>query len=250
VMGFSHPNSSDLGGPAAARELYTYLAHHPSTATFLATKLARHFVADTPPATLVAKLAKVYLANDTRIGPVLRALFSSAEFGASAGMKLRRPMDHLVATARAVGLRPGTDPKALLALTYSLDRPGHMPFRWPTPDGYPDTAAAWQSAGQALSQFTTSNALLRGHGPQGFGYTKPGELLTDPAAATTAGAITAQLAMRFFGRAPSAGETRSVLTILSGASYPRTFAAGSGAQNEAVAVAAVLLFHSPAFLTR
>ena len=43
-------------GPQALTELLRDLARHPSTARFVSTKLARHFVADEPPAALVDRL--------------------------------------------------------------------------------------------------------------------------------------------------------------------------------------------------
>ncbi len=48
-------------GPASAdRAVLRDLARHPSTARFIATKLARHFVADEPPAALVDRLARSF----------------------------------------------------------------------------------------------------------------------------------------------------------------------------------------------
>ena len=126
VMTFTHPNNVAAEGATAAREFYEYLAFHPSTATFLATKLARRFVGDTPPAALVTRLADVYLKNDTQIVPVLRELFGSAEFAASAGQKLRRPMEHLAAVARALDVRQGTDPKLLRDFVYQLSASGKV----------------------------------------------------------------------------------------------------------------------------
>ncbi len=250
VMAFSHSNAAPDGGPAAARELLAYLAHHRNTAMFLATKLARHFVADAPPASLVSTLADTYLANDTQITPVLRTLFSSSEFGASAGAKLRRPMEHVAAVGRAVGLTPTSDPAGLVNLARALSSAGHAPFEWTTPDGYPDVAEAWQSAGQALRQFSLAVDLIRGRRKDAFGYLQPEDLLSDTATATTPTAVAAQLCLRFFGRAPSAGEAKAVVTVLSGPGAPATYVAGSPQQREACAVAALLLVHSPSFLSR
>ena len=78
----------------------------PATAGFIATKLARRFVADVPPPALVTRLARVYLANDTDIRPVLRELISSREFARSRGKKVRTPVEDVVATWRALGARP------------------------------------------------------------------------------------------------------------------------------------------------
>ena len=50
------------------------LARHPSTARFLATKLARHFVADEPPAAAVDRVAHAYRASDGDLPAVYAAL--------------------------------------------------------------------------------------------------------------------------------------------------------------------------------
>ena len=92
VLGFTDPNRSTYGEKVAVAYL-RYLATHPATARHLARKLAVRFVSDTPSAALVAHLAKVYLAHDTAIVPVLRALFRSREFTRSAGDKVKRPFE-------------------------------------------------------------------------------------------------------------------------------------------------------------
>ncbi len=249
IMGFSHPNGVAAEGATAAREFYEYLAFHPSTAKYLATKLARRFVSDTPPAALVSQLANVYLANDTEMVPVLKALFASSEFAVSAGQKTRRPMEHLIAVGRSIGLLPSSDPKTLRELIWSLTAAGHFPLSCPTPDGFSDMGADWQSAGQAIAQYSNARSMLNGWWPKGFGYPKPSSLLTTPATATTPAAIGEQVCARLFGRAPKANESTAVATLLSGKDLPRTFTPGETQDNATKAVVA-LLMHASAFLTR
>jgi uncharacterized protein (DUF1800 family) len=249
IMGFSHPNNVAAQGPTAAREFYEYLAFHPSTATHLATKLARRFVSDDPPASLVSSLAGVYLANDTQIVPVLKALFGSKEFAASGGQKVRRPMEHLVAVARVIGLTPSSTAQTLRDLANALTSAGHAPLSCPTPDGFSDLAAGWQSPGQAIAQYTRARELLRGTSPRGFGYPAPSSLLVNPATATTAAAIAEQVSARLFGRAPTANESAAVTTLLSGTGMPRTFSPGK-TQDDATVAVLTLLVQANAFLTR
>ena len=104
VMGFSHPNADADGRPVVAAYL-TYLAHHPATAHRLARKLAIRYVSDSPSAALVDHLAQVYLANNTAIVPVLRALVAHPEFIAAKGLKVRNPADDVVATWRALDVQ-------------------------------------------------------------------------------------------------------------------------------------------------
>ncbi|MFQ6172598.1 DUF1800 domain-containing protein [Oryzobacter sp. R7] len=151
ILGFSHANDSAFGEAAGVAYL-THLARHPRTARRIATKLCVRFVADAPPAALVDRLAQVYLANDTRIAPVVRALLLSPEFAASTGQKTKRPLENLVSTARVLGARPGADTKDWLReLLWAARVAGQAPMAWPAPNGYPDVAGAWAGAGAVLA---------------------------------------------------------------------------------------------------
>lgn len=151
VMDFSDPNGSAAGGEAVAVAYLRHLANHPETALRLAEKLCLRFVDDRPVPVLAQRLADTYLANGTAIAPVLRELFTSAEFAASIGQKVRRPMEDVVATLRVLGVSPekaGTN--GMRSLYFICNQLGNAPYAWATPDGYPDTAAAWESAGASL----------------------------------------------------------------------------------------------------
>ncbi len=168
VMGFSHTNA-DPDGRAVVAAYLGYLATHPSTARRLCHKLAVRFVRDDPPRALVDRLVRVYLANDTSIAPVLVSLFSSPEFAASAGAKVRTPYESMLATVRALGLTPPTSGTApLTELYWACSTVGQQPLAWPQPDGFPDNAAAWQSAGGALSRWNMNNSLANDWWPKGF----------------------------------------------------------------------------------
>ncbi|MDO9495895.1 MAG: DUF1800 domain-containing protein, partial [Nocardioides sp.] len=110
VMGFSDPNASGDGRDLTRRYL-TYLARHPATAQRIARKLARKFVRDDPPQSLVDRLARVYLANGTAIKPVLRALVASPAFAAAAGAKVKDPCEDVVSTYRVLRARLGRPPE-------------------------------------------------------------------------------------------------------------------------------------------
>lgn len=171
VLGFTDPNTTRTGGYDVAKRYLNYLARHPRTATRLATKLAQRFVADAPPAALVERLAAVYLANDTAIVPVLRALFASPEFLGSAGQKMRRPYEDLIATVRALGIRPPAADRAdwsygIRALYWMSGDVGHAPLGWHPPNGYPDVAGAWQSASGLLGRWNAHTLLATGWWPK------------------------------------------------------------------------------------
>ena len=78
----------------AAREdgerVLDLLAAHPSTATFIATKLARRFVADDPPPALVSAPPRRSPARDGDLRAVVRTILTSPEFVARGGATARR----------------------------------------------------------------------------------------------------------------------------------------------------------------
>ncbi|MFI5493701.1 DUF1800 domain-containing protein [Actinoplanes sp. NPDC051859] len=213
ILGFAHANAS-TDGEAAALAFLDYLAQHPKTAERIATKLCVRFVADEAPASLVTKLAEIYLANDTAITPVLKALFTSAEFAASVGQKVRTPFEDLVATVRALGLGPEKAGVAALdALYNNLVNAGNAPFRWAPPNGYPDVAAAWASPSAFLMRCNSHLNLAAGWYPKQL--TRPTDLLKAlvPVLPATYGGLVDALAVRLVGTKLPAAHTAAVLSV-------------------------------------
>jgi uncharacterized protein (DUF1800 family) len=191
-----------------------YLAHHPATAQRLATKLCVRFVADVAPASLVTKLTKVYLDNGTAIAPVLRALFTSPEFAASAGQKMRTPLEDLAATVRALGLGPETSGiKALDALYNVLVDAGNAPYRWSPPNGFPDVAAAWASPSAFLLKCNIHLNLAAGWYPSQL--TRPANLLKSlvPVRPATFGALVNALAVGLTGTELPPAQVAAALSV-------------------------------------
>ncbi|MDQ3484535.1 MAG: DUF1800 domain-containing protein [Actinomycetota bacterium] len=155
VMDFKRANA-DPDGRTLTREYLSYLARHPRTAERIARKLAVKFVTDTPPQSLVDRLASVYLANNTEIKPVLRALVGSTEFKGSIGGKVRDPNEDLVATYRVLRARvtkpPGGDNAyAANSILWQASDIGAVPFGWPRPDGQPIDNDSWSSPARLIA---------------------------------------------------------------------------------------------------
>ena len=173
VLGFT--STGDGRGGQTAKDYLTYLAHHPATAQRIATKLATRFVSDAPSPKLVGTLATIYLANDTDIRPVLRALVRHPEFTAAAKRKIRTPVADLVASLRVLGVdvrRPNDRESAAHTMAYLHG--GLQPYAWPRPDGAPDTTAAYASAGRMLHSLSMHWSLCGGYWPtDGVSYRSP-----------------------------------------------------------------------------
>ncbi len=155
IMGFTDSNLL-RDGREVTRKFLRYLAKHPATAKRICRKLALRFVSDSPSDALVDQLAAVYLANDTAIAPVLKALVNSAEFQQSAEKKVRTPEDDVVATYRVLGAKiaaPKSKASAANSILWQCQEVGLGPFRWPRPDGRPEVAQPWSSTSRMLASF-------------------------------------------------------------------------------------------------
>lgn len=129
----------EAGGVAALR----FLATHPSTQRFLATKLVRHFVADDPPPDAVRTIEDALRDSSGNLG-VASAALVKLDAAWQPGIKLRTPMEFVVAAVRCLDLPPGQVP--MVGILGGLGQP-----LWaaPAPNGWPDRAADW-SAPEAM----------------------------------------------------------------------------------------------------
>jgi uncharacterized protein (DUF1800 family) len=127
------------------------LAIHPATATHLAGKLAAHFVADDPPAALVADLAAEWRRSGGDLGRVAAALAGHPLALDAPPEKIRPPFDYLAAALRALGVTgdevqdwPDNHLRRL-ALTPMVTM-GQTWMGAPSPAGWPDRARDWLTA--------------------------------------------------------------------------------------------------------
>ena len=144
-------------GAAEGEQVLARLAMHPATAHHLATKLARQFVADEPPAALVERLAAVYLKNDGELMPVYRALIAADESWKEPLAKYKTPQDFVLSTFRALNFVP-EKPEQLIPF---LTEAGQRPFTPGSPAGWPDTAAAWDGGDALLKRVEWAGAVGR-----------------------------------------------------------------------------------------
>jgi uncharacterized protein (DUF1800 family) len=133
------------------------LAVHPSSARFIALKLARRFIADNPPPEAVESAAKAFISTKGDIKTVLRVLL--LDHAGAMQPKYKRPADFVVSALRMLEARSDSG----LDLHTFLGRMGQRYFSWPTPDGYPDRADAWQ--GNLLPRWQFALALMQNEIP-------------------------------------------------------------------------------------
>lgn len=146
----------DDGGMEDGREVIDLLARHPSTARFLANKLAVKFVSDEPPPALVDRVAAAFTRSDGDIRETLRALFHDPEFFAPQHYraKIKTPFELVASSLRA--LQAETNGREVQALLMDLGEPL---YGYQAPTGYPDTAADWVNSGALLKRMNFAVAL-------------------------------------------------------------------------------------------
>jgi uncharacterized protein (DUF1800 family) len=139
------------------------LASHPSTATFIATKLARRFVSDTPPAALVARATATFRRTKGDIREVVRTIVTSPEFFASASYraKVKSPFELVASTMRAMHAPPDATPRT----SQLVSRLGQPIFGHQAPNGYPETGDAWMNTGAILNRINFGLAAASGRVP-------------------------------------------------------------------------------------
>jgi len=168
-------------GQAAIDTLLTDLARHPSTARHLATKLARHFVTDQPPADLVQAVAQTLLQTGGDLQATARTLFTHPEtWQVSHPGKWKRP-EELVLSAHRLLKWPLERIPPTLALLTDMGQPPGKP---PSPQGWPDVEGEWLSPQSLWQRVRWAEGFARQHGNQTdareLAELSLGPLLTDP----------------------------------------------------------------------
>ena len=133
------------------------LAHHPSTAKFIATKLVRYFVADDPPKALVDRAAATFTKTDGDIRETLKTIFLSKEFNSTESYraKIKRPFELVVSAIRTLGAETNGGPQ-----THQwIARMGEPLYGFQTPNGYSDAAETWVNTGALLERMNFGLAL-------------------------------------------------------------------------------------------
>ena len=155
------------GGEDDGEQVLDILAAHPSTARFIATKLARRFVSDTPPPALVDRVAARFRETDGDLREVMRTLLTSPEFLSPDAYraKVKTPFEFVVSAVRATG----ADVQDATPLVRAMQQLGMPLYMCQPPTGYKDTADAWVNTGALVEpdelRASTGGNNLRGGGP-------------------------------------------------------------------------------------
>jgi hypothetical protein len=182
VLGHKIPSG---GGMKDGLMVLDILAHHPSTAKFIATKLARRFVMDEPTPQLVERIVAAFTRSDGDMRETLRALFASPEFNSpeSYRAKIKTPFELAVSAVRSLGGETNGGP----AIHQWINKMGEPLYGYQAPTGYPDRAENWVNTGALLERLNFGLALASNRIPgtrvnlSRFAGTTPGSSPTETA---------------------------------------------------------------------
>ena len=145
------------GGMKDGEEVISLLTQNPNAARFISTKLARRFVSDMPPPSLVDRMAKEFQKSDGDIRQVLHTMIYSSEFWTREAYraKIKTPFELVVSSGRALG----TDVDTPMPLVQWTGRIGEPLYQCQPPTGYSDKAETWVNTGALLNRLNFSLAL-------------------------------------------------------------------------------------------
>jgi uncharacterized protein (DUF1800 family) len=145
------------GGIEEGERMIRILAHHPATAHRIAYKLCQRLVADEPPAMLVDRVAKKFLATDGDLRQTVKAVIDSLEFWdpASYRAKVKSPFEYTISAVRAVNAQI-TDP---MPIARALQQIGEPLYGAQPPTGYGDKAGVWINTGALMNRLNFALAL-------------------------------------------------------------------------------------------
>jgi uncharacterized protein (DUF1800 family) len=235
------------GGRDDGERVIEILTRHPATARFVATKLVRRFVSDTPPPALVARVAGTYMSTGGDIPAMLRTIFESPEFFSEDAYraKIKKPFEFVASAVRALG--GSTDAQGGIALARASAEIGEPLYQAQPPTGYADRGEAWVNAGALLARMNFALGLAAGRYAS-VSVELPALVAgADPSA--PAAMLDRLLASIVTGQAGP--QTRAVLTAqLSAPQITRLSPDDRGPANTDVAKLAALVIGSPEFQRR
>jgi len=147
----------DEGDQAQGLAVLADLATAPATAHHIATKLARHFIADEPPPDAVARIARAFERSGGDLPTVYAALIDTPQAWDGSTSKFKTPQDYLLSIGRGLDLPPENEPRVMGA----FELLGQRPFAPGSPAGWPDRSSDWDGASELMKRIELSDAVAQ-----------------------------------------------------------------------------------------
>ena len=144
-------------GMEDGEDVLDIISRSPATAKFMATKIARRFISDNPPQSVVDDAAAVFIKTGGDIREVVRTIVTSNEFYSQQAFrsKVKSPFEVVVSAMRALNAQPDSTPRTAGAIAYL----GEPLFGHQAPNGYPETGDAWMNTGAILNRINFGMAV-------------------------------------------------------------------------------------------
>ena len=143
-------------GKGSGDDVLTELARHPATARHIARKLARHFLADDAPQTLIDRLAATFTKTDGDLAAVSKTLIEAPEMWTNRPRKVVPPYDFSISIVRGFGVRPKSTEIARIAGAL-----GQPIWQVTSPKGWPDEDDAWMGPSAVRERLRIAEMLAR-----------------------------------------------------------------------------------------
>ncbi len=145
------------GGQRDGERVLDLLTRHPSTARFISTKLAKRFVSDTPPQSLIDRMSDTFRRTDGDLRELMRTLLLSPEFFADDARraKVKTPLEFVVSAVRAAD----DHPRNTRALGFAVRELGMPLYQAQPPTGYSTDNDAWVTAGALMARMNFAVTL-------------------------------------------------------------------------------------------
>jgi uncharacterized membrane protein len=254
LLGWSdlNPGRSRSSVLDTSESMIRYLALLPATAEAFSVRMARRFVSDVPPKSLVSQMADTYNKTQGNIPAVFTTMAMSKEFAASYRAKVKRPSEFVGSVIRGLGLtlnrdiQPGDvtkkyflDGNPLQPLWQLASMQGHSPFGWPFPNGYPDTAEPWITMSAQVNRWNVAHQYAYGWVPDSISQPTYSHLL--PPTAKTSERVIDAVSQLFLGTKLPADERAAALALMKSVGFGQ----GPNRLNRQTQIAVGLIFSKP-----
>ena len=146
-------------GNFSGDDILDIILQQPACPELIGRKLCRFFVEDEPPPDMVAAMADALRKNDFELRPVLRKMFSSAEFYSARVIRsqIKSPVQFLIQTCKLLE----TELPSRQITQSALQPLGQVPLAPPNVKGW-DGGKSWISTSTLLFRYNFTNYLLNG----------------------------------------------------------------------------------------
>jgi uncharacterized protein (DUF1800 family) len=153
LLGKSYGDDGLRQGEAMLRDL----AMRRETARHVSTKLARHFIADDPPMSVIDRMTRAWLDSKAHLPTIYEVLVESTEAWEQPLSKFKTPSDYIYSSYRALGI-PLREKRRALQPFEALGQRNLMPG---SPAGWPDSSADWDGSSALLKRIAWADAVAQ-----------------------------------------------------------------------------------------